>query len=96
MLIVEYLISKGGKGGRRRKRETEKREERREREKEGKTSLTSSWPQNRKNDPLLLLKPEMDEVIHSPFNGTGLVKKNLETLIEKLKPSVRVHQSQTL
>ena len=75
MLIVEYLISKGGKGGRRRKREKEKREERREREKEGKTSLTSSWPQNRKNGPLILLKPEMDAMIRAAYNGTGLVKK---------------------
>ena len=79
MLIVEYLISKGGKGGRRRKREKEERGERREREKEGKTSLTSSWPQNRRNGPLILLKPVMDDPIQATFNGTGLVKKNLET-----------------
>ena len=80
MLIVEYLISKGGKGGRRRKRETEEKKGGRERQKKGKKPLTSSWPQNRKNAPLLLLKPEMDAMIRAAYNGTGLVKKKFRNL----------------
>ena len=43
MLIVEYLISKGGKGGRRRKREKEETRGR-ERQKKGTKSLTCFMP----------------------------------------------------
>ena len=43
VLIVEYLISKGGKGGRRRKREKEETRGR-ERQKKGKQSLTRFMP----------------------------------------------------
>ena len=69
----------------RRKREKEETrgEGGRERQKKGKQRLTSSWPQNRKNGPLILLKTPLEAVIQAAFSGTGLLKRRREKREER-------------